>query len=93
MADDSTSAPVQRNAAAASGSQTSTAIDIVHSSMQITVHRLNGQNYLEWSQSVKFAIDGRGKLGFLTGEKKQPKTEEAGYEQWRSKTLLSWHGC
>ena len=44
--------------------------DAIHSLMQITVHRLNCHNYLEWSQSVKLAIDDRGKLGFLTGETK-----------------------
>ena len=37
-------------------------------SLQITVVRLNANNYLEWTQSVKLAIDGRGKLGYLTGE-------------------------
>ena len=28
------------------------------SSLQITIHKLNGKNYLEWYQSVKLAIDG-----------------------------------
>ncbi|KAK3005837.1 hypothetical protein RJ639_015816 [Escallonia herrerae] len=35
-------------------------------SFQLTSHKLTGKNYLEWAQSVKLAIDGRGKLGHLT---------------------------
>ncbi|CAH9061826.1 unnamed protein product [Cuscuta epithymum] len=56
--------------------------------MQVTVHRLNGSNYLEWSQSVKLAIDGRGKLGFLTGETKVPEPDEPNYKVWRSENSL-----
>ena len=59
-----------------------------HTSMHITVHRLNGSNYLEWSQSVKLAIDGRGKLGYLTGEVKAPKESDDGYNHWRSENSL-----
>ncbi|EXB25087.1 hypothetical protein L484_005910 [Morus notabilis] len=40
-------------------------------SLQITIHKLNGKNYVEWSQFVKLVIDGKGKLGYLTGEIKQ----------------------
>ena len=42
--------------------------------LQITVHGLNDKNYLEWSQYVKLAIDGRGKFQnmeireFLSGD-------------------------
>jgi hypothetical protein len=34
--------------------------------------KLNGHNYLEWAQSIKLAIDGRGKIGHLTGEISKP---------------------
>ena len=60
----------------------------IHSSMLITGHRLNGKNYLEWSQSVKLAIDGRGKLGYLTGEIKEKKSSDDGYNTWRSENSL-----
>ena len=60
----------------------------VHSSMIITGHRLNGRNFLEWSQSVKLAINGRGKLGFLTGEVKARKEEEEGYATRRPENSL-----
>ena len=60
----------------------------VHSSMLITRHRLTGQNFLEWAQSVKLAIDGKGRLGYLTGEVKQPKVGDEGYTIWRSENSL-----
>lgn len=39
-------------------------------SIQITTIRLSGDNFLRWSQSVRMYIRGRGKMGYLTGEKK-----------------------
>ncbi|KAK3024562.1 hypothetical protein RJ639_043502 [Escallonia herrerae] len=37
-------------------------------SFQLTSHKLTGKNYLDWAQSVKLVIDGRGKLRHLTGD-------------------------
>ena len=37
------------------------------STQHVTTHKLNGENYLQWSQSVKLFIRGRGKIGFLIG--------------------------
>ena len=73
---ESTSTPVVSN------------LDHTSNSIQITVHRLNGRNFLEWSQSVKLAIDGRGKLGYLTGETKQPSEKDPGFRTWRSENSL-----
>ncbi|KAL3513667.1 hypothetical protein ACH5RR_026384 [Cinchona calisaya] len=42
-------------------------------SFQLTSHKLDGRNYLEWAQSIKLAIDGRGKLGHPSGEVKKPE--------------------
>ncbi|KAL3511534.1 hypothetical protein ACH5RR_024251 [Cinchona calisaya] len=47
--------------------------DASHHSFQLTSHKLDARNYLEWTQSVKLTIDGRGKLGHLTGEMKKPE--------------------
>nr|KJB46025.1 hypothetical protein B456_007G344200 [Gossypium raimondii] len=47
-----------------------------HLSFQVTSHKMNGKNYLEWSQSVKLRIDEHGKLGHLTGEVNQPQVGE-----------------
>ncbi|RVW78196.1 hypothetical protein CK203_058451 [Vitis vinifera] len=30
--------------------------------IQITTHKLNGENFLRWAQSVQFFISGRGKM-------------------------------
>ena len=62
------------------------------SSMQITFHQLNGRNFLEWSPSVKLAIDGRGKLKYLTGETKKPEEGDPLFTSWRSENSLvpSW---
>ena len=57
-------------------------------SLQITVIRLNGKNYLEWAQSVKLAIDGRGKLWFLTREEAQLAAVDPTFRKWRLKNSL-----
>ncbi|KAH0641070.1 hypothetical protein KY290_036685 [Solanum tuberosum] len=59
-----------------------------HMPFQLTSHRLNGKNYLEWAQSVKLAIDGRGKLGHLTGETKKPGVGDPKMNSWRSENSL-----
>ncbi|KAL6312310.1 hypothetical protein AAG906_004931 [Vitis piasezkii] len=48
-------------------------------SVQITTIRLNGDNFLRWSQSVRMYIRGRGKMGYLTGEKKAPVVDDSNY--------------
>ncbi|CAM8951545.1 unnamed protein product [Rhodiola kirilowii] len=59
---------------------------------EITIHKLNGKNYLEWSQSVRLVIDGKGKLGHLNGEIKVPATTDPKYKQWRSENsmVIAW---
>ena len=63
-----------------------------HSSFQLTIHKLNGKNYLEWAQSVKLAIDGRGKLGHLNGEVSKPVADDPNLKTWRSENslLIAW---
>ena len=38
------------------------------SSVLIVPEKLTGENYLEWSQSMKLALQGRDKLGHITCE-------------------------
>ncbi|KAG6521177.1 hypothetical protein ZIOFF_018243 [Zingiber officinale] len=57
-------------------------------SLHITLHKLNGKNYHEWSQTVRLAIDGKGKLGYLNGEIKPPTTKDPRFEQWRSQNSM-----
>ncbi|RVX00220.1 Retrovirus-related Pol polyprotein from transposon RE1 [Vitis vinifera] len=47
----------------------------------ITRHKLNGHNYLQWSQSVLLFICGKGKDEYLTGEAAMPETTEPGLQR------------
>ena len=58
------------------------------SSFQLTGQKLNGQNFLEWAQSMKLAIDGRGKLDYLTRERDRPATGDPGLATWNSENSL-----
>ncbi|KAL5840806.1 hypothetical protein ACOSQ4_013414 [Xanthoceras sorbifolium] len=50
--------------------------------VQITTIRLNGDNFLRWSQSVRMYIRGREKIGYLTGETKKPNPKDPAYATW-----------
>ena len=54
----------------------STTDDII---LPITGHKLNGQNFIQWAQSVRIFICGKGKEEYLTGTIVQPKEEDPGY--------------
>lgn len=90
----SESSSSQSTESMASGSTSATPIASLQpiSSLQIIVHKLNGANYLEWAQSMKLAIDGRGKLGHLTGETTRPTSTDPTLSQWRSDNslIISW---
>ncbi|RVW77397.1 Retrovirus-related Pol polyprotein from transposon TNT 1-94 [Vitis vinifera] len=47
----------------------------------ITGHKLNGHNYLQWSQSVLLFICGKGQDEYLTGEAAMPETIEPGFRK------------
>ena len=47
----------------------------------VTNHKLNGNNYLHWSKSVRMFISGKGKAKYLTGEFGNPKPEDPGYQR------------
>ncbi|KAJ9700568.1 hypothetical protein PVL29_006057 [Vitis rotundifolia] len=61
-------------------------------SIQITTIRLNGDNFLRWSQSVRMYIRGRGKMGYLTGEKKAPAVDDPNYAIWDAENsmVMTW---
>ena len=61
-------------------------------SVQITTIRLNGANYLRWSQSVQMYIRGRGKLGYLTGERLQPAITDPQHAVWDAENsmVMTW---
>ncbi|RVW97657.1 hypothetical protein CK203_028060 [Vitis vinifera] len=55
---------------------------------QIMIHKLNGRNFLHWSQLVKLFIRGKGKLGYLTSTNKAPKSEDPVYQTWDSENSM-----
>ena len=61
-------------------------------SIQITTIKLNGENFLRWSQSVRMYIRGRGKIGYLTGETKEPAADDATYPTWDAENsmVMTW---
>ncbi|XP_074346526.1 uncharacterized protein LOC141685315 [Apium graveolens] len=61
-------------------------------SIQITTIRLNGENFQRWSQSVRMYIRGRGKIGYLTGDKKEPDAKDATYSTWdvENSMVMTW---
>ena len=60
--------------------------------VQITTIRLNGDNYLRWSQSVRMYIRGRGKIGYLIGDKPAPAPEDPTYMTWDAENsmVMTW---
>ncbi|XP_062112894.1 uncharacterized protein LOC133824050 [Humulus lupulus] len=61
-------------------------------SFHITAHKLDGRSYLQWAQSVKLVICGRGKLGYLTGDFPTPHLTDSTYKVWQAKNyiVLAW---
>ena len=61
-------------------------------SIQITTHKLEGKNYLEWAQSAKIVICGRGKLGYITGDLPAPSLDDPSYKVWQAENsiVLAW---
>ncbi|GMI81058.1 hypothetical protein HRI_001775100 [Hibiscus trionum] len=62
------------------------------SSLIITNHRLDGKNFLQWSQSVLMVIRGRGKLGYINGEIPQPTITDPTYATWElnNSIVMAW---
>ncbi|XP_057965332.1 uncharacterized protein LOC131155901 [Malania oleifera] len=59
------------------------------SSLLLSMERLNGKNFCEWAQSIKLVIDGKGKLGYPTSEKKKPaSTDATTLQKWKSKNSM-----
>lgn len=64
-----------------------------NSTLQLTVEKLDGKNFREWAQSIKLVIDGKGKLGYLTGETKEPpSTDPTQGKKWKSENsmVMAW---
>jgi len=61
-------------------------------SVQITTIRLNGDNFLRWSQSVRMYIRGQGKIGYITGDKKAPAVNDPLFDSWDAENsmIMTW---
>ncbi|GMP88706.1 hypothetical protein CsSME_00040591 [Camellia sinensis var. sinensis] len=57
-------------------------------SVQITTIRLNGDNFLRWSQSVRMYIRGQGKIGYITGDKKAPAVNDPLFDSWDAENSM-----
>ena len=60
--------------------------------VSIIPHKLNGQNYLQWSQSMMMFISGRSKDEYLTENISKPDSTSAEYKTWRAENnmVMSW---
>ena len=58
----------------------------------VTNHKLNGQNFLQWSRSVFMFVCGRGKDGHLTDETAAPKATDPKFRSWKTDDhlVMSW---
>jgi len=48
-------------------------------SSQITIHHLNGHNYLQWASGVRLFVARKGKLGYLDGTTARPPVTDPRY--------------
>ena len=90
MASQTSSAEVTSNPHSAPTANTHGATD--GASLLITGHKLNGQNFLQWSQSVLMFICGKGKDDYLTGEIAIPEKDDPKYKVWKIENhmVMSW---
>ena len=60
--------------------------------VQITTIRLNGDNFLRWSQSFRMYIRGQGKIVYLTGDKETPAKDDPMYATWDAENsmVMTW---
>ncbi|KAK3008239.1 hypothetical protein RJ639_015215 [Escallonia herrerae] len=63
-----------------------------NSSLQITSHKLDGKNFLQWSRSVLLVIRGRGEMGYITGEIQRPALGDSTYGNWElnNSIVMAW---
>ena len=61
-------------------------------SPQITLHKLNGTNFREWSQSVMLVIKEKGKVGYLIGKTIKSSQDLAAYRVWEAENaiIMAW---
>lgn len=69
-------------------------VHVAHSTGDLPIipaaYRLNGKNFLKWSQLVRTSIKGRGKLSHFLGT--GPKEEDPKFQEWDKEdaVVMSW---
>ena len=60
--------------------------------LPVTGHKLNGNNFIQWSQSVMMFVCGEGKDDYLTGAAKAPSKEDPKFKVWKTENnmVMSW---
>ena len=60
--------------------------------LQITGHKLNGENFNQWSHSVMIFVCGKGKEEYLTGEVEPPAETDPKFKTWKleNNMVMSW---
>lgn len=63
-----------------------------NNTLPITSHKLNGHNYLQWSQSVMMFVCGKMKDDYLTGVAAAPNKDDPKYRARKSENnmVMSW---
>lgn len=73
---------------------TSYTLDMITKSipLPITGHKLNGNNYVHWSQSVIMFVSGKGKNEYLIGEVVAPMTRDPKVRLLKAENnmVMSW---
>ena len=61
-------------------------------SLQITNHKLNGRNFLQWSRSVQMVIQGKGKFGYLDDSIAKPSPNNPSSQTWniQNSMVMAW---
>ncbi|CAJ2662733.1 unnamed protein product [Trifolium pratense] len=62
------------------------------SSLKVDIPKMNGNNYNQWAQTVRLVLDGKGRLGFLTGAFAEPAQGDPLHQQWKSENsmIIAW---
>jgi hypothetical protein len=60
--------------------------------LQITTVKLDGLNYLAWSQSALLSIKSRGKMRYLNDRIQEPQPNDPASDKWETEksTIMSW---
>ena len=61
-------------------------------SLQIIAHKLNGQNFLQWSRSIQMVIHEKGKIGYLDGTLPKQSSDDPSYPEWdvQNSMVMAW---